>query len=189
MRTAGAVGMMLGALLAAAAARPAAAGAQGRDYGLQPDSAGLSADTVRLPARRVPELEECGPPVGYRVVASDSAAAALRRFPQCQDAEFGPPERRTLVFLPLFGDCHAGYRVEAFRSESRREYRVRVSEYDGGCRAARFHDVWLELPPLPPGWRVAFTEEHHRRRFDGDDRDVGHLPFGVRRPYGVQVLR
>jgi hypothetical protein len=68
------------------------------------------------------------------------------------------------VATPLFGDCHASYRIDAWRSAGRREYRVRVTSYYGGCRAGRGYYVWLALPKLPAGWSVGFTEARGRDR-------------------------
>ena len=153
---------VLGAALAVAALAGEAR-AQSRDGDFEKDSLGIPADTVRLRPRRVPVLKDCDV-IGNRVVDSDSAAAALRRYPQCADARFGSLSERTLVQLALFGDCHAGYRVDAWRSESRREYRLRVTEYYGGCRSARFPHIWLALPKLPAGWTIRLTEEQGERR-------------------------
>lgn len=145
---------VLGGLLAAAL--PHAARAQSVDEGLRADSAGIPDDTVRLHAVRVRELEECKV-LGYRVVSHPDSAARMRRWPQCADADFGDLSERTLVGVTMFGDCHARYHIDAWRSESRREYRVRVTERYGGCRAARGYYAWVALPRLPDGWRVAFT--------------------------------
>jgi hypothetical protein len=62
------------------------------------------------------------------------------------------------------GDCHATFRIDGFRSESRREYQLVVTESYGGCRAGRYHERWMVVPPLPPGWRVRLAETHVDRR-------------------------
>jgi len=104
---------------------------------------------------------------------------------QCKLTDFGDVYGRTLVGLPLSGDCHASFRIDAWRSEERHEYRVLVTGYDGGCRAmgaGGYH--WMVLPKLPPGWRVGFSE----RRVDGrrgsprDDDDASMFPRRVRLP-------
>ncbi|HEX2204031.1 MAG TPA: hypothetical protein VHG91_12060, partial [Longimicrobium sp.] len=95
---------------------------------------------------------------GHAVVADSADLARLRVWPQCRDAPIPPLAGRTLVGLSLMGDCHAMVRFDAFRSESRRELRVRVQERYGGCRAGGYADAWLLLPPLPEGWSVRFTE-------------------------------
>ncbi|HEX8244014.1 MAG TPA: hypothetical protein VF541_10975 [Longimicrobium sp.] len=166
MRGTGCVTAGLAILLAMIGGR---ADAQQVDRGLQADTAGVPADTVRLASTRVRELERCHV-LGFRVVDGDSAVAAMHRWPQCRDADFGDLRRRTLVGLPMHGDCHARHAVDAWRSDSRREYRVRVTTLYGGCRAARFDYTWLALPKLPPGWRIGFTTAS--READGDERPV-----------------
>ncbi|HEU4558163.1 MAG TPA: hypothetical protein VFS20_09950, partial [Longimicrobium sp.] len=94
----------------------------------------------------------------------------LRRLGTCAAAPLPDPAGRTLVGVPVRGDCHTWYRLDAYRSESRREYRVRLQMRGGGCRAAGHADAWLELPPLPPGWTVAFTREPVRD--EADELDI-----------------
>lgn len=145
---------VLAALLLAAA--PAAAQP---DYGREwkPDSLGFADDTVRLPVEPVLALDRCQP-YGLRVVAAPADAAPFRRFRGCADADFSALEDRLLVRVRIGGDCHARFGVAAFRSERRREYRVALIRRYGGCRAGGWHDGWYALPPLPPGWTVAFTD-------------------------------
>jgi hypothetical protein len=161
------------------AAVPVAARAQQTDWGLRPDSAGIPADTVRLPSRRV-DLVRCDV-LGYRVVDDSAAVRRLRDFPQCRGADFGDPGGRTLVGLPLSGDCQASFRIDAWRSERRREYRILVTTYGGGCRAWRGEYHWLALPKLPAGWRVGFSE---RRARDDYTRGAEELPFT---PDGIYI--
>lgn len=132
------------------------AAAQKYDDGLRPDSAGIPSDTVRLATHEI-DLGECEV-IGYRVVADSATVKHLWRYPQCKLADFGDVYGRTLVQVPLMGDCHARFRIDAWRSESRREFRLLVTDYYGGCRAARYEHRWVVLPKLPPGWRVAFSE-------------------------------
>jgi hypothetical protein len=56
-------------------------------------------------------------------------------------------------------DCQATYRIDTFRSEKRREFRVRLRIRDGGCRALLPRYDWISLPALPRGWAVRFTHE------------------------------
>ena len=166
------------AVAVAVVAIPAAARAQQTDWGLRPDSAGIPADTVRLPSRRA-DLGRCDV-LGYRVVDDSAAVRRLRRWPQCQGADFGDPGARTLVGLPLSGDCHARFRIDAWRSERRREYRVLVTTYGGECRAWGGGYQWLALPKLPAGWRVGFGE---RRVRDDYTRGAEELPLAPDRIY------
>lgn len=147
--------------------------AQKTDWGLRPDSAGVPADTVRLPTHLV-DLGRCDV-LGYRVVTDSVVVKRLWQYPQCKLTDFGDVYGRTLVGIPLWGDCHARFRIDAWRSEQRREYRVLVTDYYGGCRAMRGGYHWMVLPKLPPGWRVAFGE----RRVDGgrETRDDEDRPF------------
>jgi hypothetical protein len=147
--------MMIGVALAAAAGAGGAA-AQTTDWGLRPDSAGVPADTVRLPISLV-SFDECRI-IGYRVILDSATVRRLRQWPQCTEMDFGDVEGRTVVGIPLFGDCHARYGIGAWRSEERREYRILVTTYDGGCRGARGAYRWMALPRLPAGWTVGFSE-------------------------------
>jgi hypothetical protein len=135
---------------------PGSAAAQKYDHGQRPDSAGIPADTVRLATHEV-DLGECDV-IGYRVVVDSAMVKHLWQYPQCKLADFGDVYGRTLVQIPLMGDCHSTFRIDAWRSEARREYRVHVIGYYGGCRAGLYEKRWLVLPKLPPGWRVAFSE-------------------------------
>ncbi len=154
-----------------------------RDDGIRPDSAGLARDAVPLAASRVRELDECQV-VGMRVVDDSASALAMRRWGQCRDADFGAHAGRTLIGVPLSADCHAQYRVEAFRSNQRREYRVRVTDYYGGCRAGRSYYVWISVPQLPAGWTVGLTEERtdERRRWDVVNGRIQVVGDTARRP-------
>jgi hypothetical protein len=122
------------------------------------DSLGLAADAEPVPHRRLPDMGRCGV-VGNAVVTDSAGLRRLRRYPQCADVAFPAPEGRTLVGITIMGDCHTAYRLHAFRSESRREYRIRVQTRYGGCRAGGFADAWLELPRLPAGWSVTVGRE------------------------------
>ncbi|HEU4454025.1 MAG TPA: hypothetical protein VFR81_13240 [Longimicrobium sp.] len=156
--------MMIGIALAASMAGGAAA--QTTDWGLRPDSAGLSADTVRLPVSFV-AFRECEV-IGYRVVQDSAAVRRMRQWPQCRTMDFGDVEGRTVVGIPLAGDCHARFGIAAFRSEERREYRLLVTTYYGGCRAGRGEYRWIALPRLPAGWTIGFSERRVDRRSGGE---------------------
>lgn len=149
--------MLMAAVLAAA---PAAA--QPGDYGLDEDSLPVAEDAVPLPVQRL--WTECDP-LGLRVVRDSTELRAIERFRGCGAAEFPALGRDLYVHVRLMGDCHARFGVDAYRSESRREYRVEMTTRYGGCRAGKFESWWIRLPPLPQGWTVAFST---RRRERGD---------------------
>jgi hypothetical protein len=108
------------------------------------DTAAVPADTVRLASW-----------AGAHVVDNLADVAELRGSPGCADADFGDLSTRTLLGLSLIGDCAARFRVDLWRSESRREYLVRTTFRDGGCRAwGGGGHYWIALPKLPPGWHV-----------------------------------
>ncbi len=132
---------------------------------VEPDTAALPADTVRFQTRFAGVPDGCRLPGGW-VVDDSASAAAVLAFPQCRGADFGDLSERTLVGVPFLGDCHARYGVDAWRSASTREYRLRVRVYDGGCRAGRGEFHWLAVPRLPAGWRVTIT----RMRIDRGGR-------------------
>ena len=138
---------------------PGRATAQEQLRATEDDTLGLAADTVRLAVEHLPRPGECAIP-GHAVVRNAKDLARLRVFPQCAEAPFPSLAGRTLVGLSIWGDCNAMYRVDAFRSESRRELRVRLSIRYGGCRAMRPRDEWYSLPVLPPGWSVRITRVH-----------------------------
>lgn len=137
-----------------------AAGAQPRQEltRVPEDSLGLAPDAEPLAHRRLTGMGRCGT-IGHVVVADTGDVRRLRAYPPCAEAPLPPLPGRTLVGVSVFGDCHSRYRLDAFRSESRREFRVRLRRVYGGCRAGTFADAWLELPPLPHGWTVAVTDE------------------------------
>jgi hypothetical protein len=122
------------------------------------DSLGLAADAEPVAHRRLRGMGRCGF-LSHGAVTDTVQLRRLRAFPACVDAPLPAPVGRTLVSVSVRGDCHTWYRLDAFRSESRREYRIRVRWRYGGCRAGGFADAWLELPALPPGWTVAVTDE------------------------------
>ena len=123
----------------------------------EPDSLGLPADTVRLPLeRRVGGMGRCEIH-GHAVVKDRADLRRLRRYPQC--AKAAPPlDGRTLVGVYVMADCQASYRVDAFRSAKRREFRIHLQIRSGGCRGLRPRHEWLSLPALPPGWALRITE-------------------------------
>jgi len=135
------------------------------------DSAGLPADTVRLRSSVV-DLGDCR--AGAYVVDHIGDVAALRGGPECADADFGDLSSRTLLGISLSGDCAARFRVDLWRSESRREYLVRTTFRDGGCRAwGGGGDYWIALPKLPPGWHVRSAGGVTIRRFVGEPPGPG----------------
>lgn len=141
----------------------APAAAQPGDYGLQADSLGIAADAVPLPVQRAWTVE-CGP--SRLTVVRDSMD--MRRFRHragCEPSAFPELGRDLYVHVLMGGDCHARFGVEAYRSQSRREYRVVMVTRFGGCRSGKMETGWVRLPPLPDGWTVAFTD----RRLDADD--------------------
>lgn len=187
------IGVLLFALLAFAPG----AGAQPGDRfpAVDFDTLGMAADAEPLAHRRLRGMGRCG--TYSNVVVADAAQMErLRTIPQCTDAPLPEPVGRTLVGVSVMGDCHTWYRLDAFRSESRREYRVRLQSRYGGCRAGGSADAWLELPPLPPGWTVAFTEDRLERdveidvldpewsyiRVRDDDPEAGRLQGAARPP-------
>lgn len=159
-------GRRLGVLVAAVAAVlcAAPAGAQPDWYNRwRPDSLELAPDAV--PIRLAVVVAECDPP-GTQVVRDSADAAEIRRFRGCDPFPLPGLGRELYVRVVMMGDCHARHSVDAFRSDSRREYRILVVDRYGGCRAGRAEERWIRLPPLPEGWTVAFTE----RRIDDRNR-------------------
>lgn len=155
-----------------AAAPPVRAQPPGALASVRFDSLGLAPDAEPLPSRRLRGMGRCGA-IGNVVVRDSADLGRLRTLPQCAAAPLPELPGRTLAGVSVIGDCHTWFRVDAFRSEARREYRVRLQRRYGGCRAGGFADAWLELPPLPAGWTVAFTEE----RVEGDV-EIGVLGSG-----------
>jgi hypothetical protein len=163
------IGVLLFAVLAAAPAvraQPLADAIPAINF----DTLGLAADAEPLAHRRLRGMGRCGA-FSNAVVANAAQVERLRMLPQCATVPLPDPAGRTLVAVSVMGDCHTWYRLDAFRSESRREYRVRLQRRYGGCRAGGLADAWLELPPLPPGWTVAFTEERFERDVEIDFSD------------------
>lgn len=140
-------------MLSVLTAVPAAA--QPGDHGLKEDSLGVAADAVRLPVERV--WTECDP-IGLRVARDTAEFRAIEHFRGCESSAFPALGRDLYVHVSMSGDCHARFGLEAYRSDSRREYRVVMITQYGGCRAARFDSWWIRLPPLPRGWTVGFTD-------------------------------
>ncbi len=132
----------------------------------QPDSLELAPDAVPIPLADVGT--DCDPP-GNQVLRDSADAAEIRRFSGCDPLPFPGLGRDLYVRVVMMGDCHARHSVDAFRSNSRREYRILIVDRYGGCRAGRSEERWIRLPPLPVGWTVAFTE----RRID----DLNRAPW------------
>ena len=156
-------------ILAAAAALPTAvpADAQPGSYGLAADSLGVAADAVPLPVERL--WTECDP-IGLRVVRDAAELRAIEHVRGCGASEFPALGLDLYVHVLMGGDCHARFGVEAFRSDSRREYRVVMVKRFGGCRAGKMESWWVRLPPLPQGWTVAFTTRSIDRGDAGRER-------------------
>jgi hypothetical protein len=186
-------------ILAAASAVLAAvpADAQPGDDGLREDSLGVAADAVPLPRQRA--WTDCDP-IGLRVVRDVADLRAIERFPGCGPSAFAALGRDLYVHVVLRGDCHAAHEVHAYRSAARREYRIVVTTWDGGCRAARSRSHWMTLPPLPEGWTVAFTDLGVQRRREawrtdslGAAADAVPLPVQQARmdcrPEGFAIVR
>jgi hypothetical protein len=129
----------------------------------QPDSLELARDAVPIPLAGM--WTDCDPP-GNQVVRDSADAEEIRRFRGCDPVPFPALGRELYVRVLMMGDCHARHSVDAFRSDSRREYRILIVDRYGGCRAGRSEERWFRLPPLPEGWTVAFTE----RRIDDRNR-------------------
>jgi hypothetical protein len=171
------------AVLAAAVLGAVPAGAQPRDGGLREDSLGVAADALPLPVQRL--WTECDP-IGLRVVRDSAELRTLERFRGCESSAFPALGLDLYVHVLMGGDCHARFGAEAYRSASRREYRVVMVTRFGGCRAGKMESWWVRLPPLPDGWTVAFTD----RKLDRDDapRDTDSrgaapdaVPLAIRR--------
>ena len=143
---------MLAIAFGMAIAAPAAAQPLYDD--LREDSLPLAGDAERLPHEL--HRTECSP-IGLRVVRDTAELRVIQRFPRCTPDQFPGVGRDLYVHVMMGGDCHARMWAEAFRSESRREYRVVLMKHFGGCRAGKSVEYWLRLPPLPDGWTVAFT--------------------------------
>jgi hypothetical protein len=146
----------------------APADAQPLDDGLRADSRGIAADAEPLQAD---SADTACDPWGRRVVRDGADAHALERFPRCGPGAFPALGSRLYAHVPLMGDCHATHEVQAYRSAARREYRIVVTSWYGGCRAGRFDSRWVALPPLPDGWTLAFTEvrvDHRRQAWRAD---------------------
>lgn len=163
---------MLVALAAVLVGTPA--DAQPDWYGRwRPDSLELAWDAVPIPLAAV--AADCDPP-GNQVVRDSADAAEIRHFRGCDPFPFPGLGRELYVRVVMMGDCHARHSVNAFRSDSRREYRILVVDRYGGCRAGRIEERWIRLPPLPEGWSVAFTErgidDSHRAPWSIDTLDV-----------------
>lgn len=188
---------LVGWALAAVVLTAAPAGAQPGDYGLTADSLGLAADAEPL---QVDSADTACDPLGLRVVRDSADARAMERFRDCGPGAFPSLGRRLYAHVVLGGDCHATHQVHAYRSAARREYRIVMTTWYGGCRSARFGSRWITLPPLPEGWTVAFTE----LKAEGRDRpwrmdalgpadDAAPLPVEQAlvhcRPEGFQVVR
>jgi hypothetical protein len=151
---------MLAVGVAAAVLLAVPAGAQPNWYERwRPDSLELAADAVLLPLATV--FTDCDPP-GNQVVRDSADAVEIRHFRGCHPSTFPGLGRELYIRVVMMGDCHARHSVEAWRSDSRREYRIVMVDRYGGCRAGRIETRWIRLPPLPDGWTVAFTE----RRID-----------------------
>ena len=179
--------MRLGMALAIALA-PLAAGDAGAQEAMRivEDSTPLPADTVRVTLTWVRTLERCDPPHPY-VVRDSADVAWLRRWTQCADADFGDLSRQSLAFLTLFGDCHASYLIEAWRSESRRALLVRVAERGAVCRAGLYHFRWLGFPSLPEGWTVRLSETRWGGRDEWNPPPLPHPPGAIRIPSDVEL--
>ena len=150
-------------------ALPAAAGAQPW-RAREADTLGVAADAERLTYTLTDALGDCSV-IGFYVIDDSASAERARRFPPCRGLSFTYYQGATLVGVPLSGDCHATFAVDAWRSESRREYRVVTTTYPGGCRAMRAgRYYWLVFEKLPPGWTVGFT----RARADGPGEWTPH---------------
>jgi hypothetical protein len=139
----------------------------------RPDSLELARDAVPIALAAV--WTDCDPP-GTRVVRDSADAAEIRRFNGCDPFPLPGLGRELYVRVVMMGDCHARHSVEAFRSDSRREYRILIVDRYGGCRAGRMEERWFRLPPLPRGWTVAFTErgidDRHRAPWRTDTLDA-----------------
>lgn len=146
---------MAAALAAVMIAAVPAAAQPGEDDRWRPDSLGMAADAVPLP---VETLELGCRAIGLRVVRDSADARAIGRYRGCDPSRFPALGRDLYVHVVMGGDCHARFEVHAFESDARREYRVLMVKRYGGCRAGGFYQRWIRLPPLPPGWTVAFTE-------------------------------
>jgi hypothetical protein len=133
------------------------------------DTLALAADAESVSLVHRPELAECALP-GHAVVESREELARLREYPQCRGVVFPDPARATLVGLSVWVDCAGHYRIQAFRSRSRRELRVALSRADGGCRAMLPRYAWVELPALPAGWSLRISEA----RVGADRVKAGH---------------
>jgi hypothetical protein len=115
------------------------------------------------------------------VVDNLADVAEVRGTHGCADTDFGDLSGRTLLALDLSGDCAARFRVDLWRSEERREYLVRTTFRDGGCRAwGGGGDYWIALPKLPPGWHVRSAGHVTIRASIGDPLGPGWEEGDVR---------
>lgn len=164
----------------------------------RPDSLELAPDAVPIPLAAV--QADCDPP-GNQVIRDSADAALIRHFSGCDPFPLPGLGRELYVRVVMMGDCHARHSLDAFRSDSRREYRILIVDRYGGCRAGRMEERWIRLPPLPAGWTVAFTErridDRSQAPWKADSLDVAAdaVPLAADRewidcdPGGVRVLR
>uniref|UniRef100_UPI00215857C5 hypothetical protein n=1 Tax=Klebsiella pneumoniae TaxID=573 RepID=UPI00215857C5 len=94
------------------------------------------------------KLGSCGD--RFRVVDDSADVAEMRWWAECKLVDFGDLSRRTLVGIPMSSACEARFRIDAWRSERRREYRIRAIVYKQ--RRCRIYGEdryrWLVLPKL-----------------------------------------
>ncbi len=126
---------------------------------LFPTPAGAEAarDTLPVEWRRVTGMGGCGLIQAF-VVEDAADLARLRGRSGCGGVREPDLETRTVVGVPVSGDCHARFRLEAARDDGARAVRVTLVERYGGCRGGRGGYVWVSLPKTPPGFTVRVDE-------------------------------
>ncbi|MBX7170366.1 MAG: hypothetical protein K1X72_05365 [Pyrinomonadaceae bacterium] len=84
--------------------------------------------------------------------------------------------KQSLIGYETRGDCFVRGDAKVFRNDSTKTYKIKITNYWGGCRAGGVFAGWIVIDKIPDDYKVEFNEI----RADRLPNDPDHYPLETR---------